>query len=205
MRGSVDGLGSSAPIGAMLPAIFADDDLAQRFVAGLDEVLAPFLVVLDNLDSYFDPALAPVDFTRWLADWVGAETDGIETGADDERSGNASAGVPAGGSEGERRLRAAVAAATYLHRVRGTRRGLSEAVRLVFGVTPEITESGAADWHARPLGPVQVRGGGDGGTQPAFPLGAAGRNARGRVPGALVVGTGLDAVGLGADPVGQPA
>ncbi|SDD76927.1 phage tail protein [Streptomyces prasinopilosus] len=154
MRGSVDGLGSSAPIGAMLPAIFADDDLAQRFVAGLDEVLAPFLVVLDNLDSYFDPALAPVDFTRWLADWVGAETDGIETGADDERSGNASAGVPAGGSEGERRLRAAVAAATYLHRVRGTRRGLSEAVRLVFGVTPEITESGAADWHARPLGPV---------------------------------------------------
>ncbi|MFD7687759.1 phage tail protein [Streptomyces sp. NPDC059781] len=143
MRGSVDGLGSSAPIGAMLPAIFADDDLAQRFVAGLDEVLAPFLVVLDNLDSYFDPALAPLDFTRWLADWVGAETDGIETD-----------GAPAGGSEAERRLRAAVAAATYLHRVRGTRRGLSEAVRLVFGVTPRITESGAAEWHARPLGPV---------------------------------------------------
>ncbi|MGW4024736.1 phage tail protein [Streptomyces sp. NPDC005009] len=143
MRGSVDGLGSSAPIGATLPAIFADDDLAQRFVAGLDEVLAPFLVVLDNLDSYFDPALAPLDFTRWLADWVGAETDGIETD-----------GAPAGGLTGEQRLRAAVAAATYLHRVRGTRRGLSEAVRLVFGATPRITESGAAEWHARPLGPV---------------------------------------------------
>ncbi|MFC8388174.1 phage tail protein [Streptomyces sp. NPDC057238] len=143
MRGSVDGLGSSAPIGATLPAIFADDDLAQRFVAGLDEVLAPFLVVLDNLDSYFDPALAPLDFTRWLADWVGAETDGIETD-----------GAPADGLTGEQRLRAAVAAATYLHRVRGTRRGLSEAVRLVFGVTPRITESGAAEWHARPLGPV---------------------------------------------------
>ncbi|MEF9905259.1 phage tail protein [Streptomyces sp. P9-A2] len=148
MRGSVDGLASSAPIGAMLPAIFADDDLAQRFVAGLDEVLAPFLVVLDNLDSYFDPALAPVDFTRWLADWVGAETDGIETDA------IGAGGATAGGSEGERRLRAAVAAATYLHRVRGTRRGLSEAVRLVFGVPPRITESGAAEWHARPLGPV---------------------------------------------------
>ncbi|MFD3623132.1 phage tail protein [Streptomyces sp. NPDC058698] len=143
MRGSIDGLGSSAPIGAELPAIFADDDLAQRFVAGLDEVLAPFLVVLDNLDSYFDPALAPLDFTRWLADWVGAETDGIETD-----------GAPVGGLTGEHRLRAAVAAATYLHRVRGTRRGLSEAVRLVFGVTPRITESGAAEWHARPLGPV---------------------------------------------------
>ncbi|MEV5179125.1 phage tail protein [Streptomyces werraensis] len=179
MRGSLDGLGSSAPIGAMLPAIFADDDLAQRFVAGLDEVLAPFLVVLDNLDAYFDPALAPLDFTRWLADWVGAETEGIDPGVD--AAGAAGGGVGAGavpasteaggigagsgpasaagaGRAGalpaELRLRAAVAAAARLHRVRGTRRGLSEAVRLVFGVTPEIRESGAAAWHARPLGPV---------------------------------------------------
>ncbi|MEU9955886.1 phage tail protein [Streptomyces sp. NPDC050982] len=133
MRGSVDGLGSSAPIGMMLPAVFADDDLAQRFVGGLDDVLAPILAVLDCLDSYFTPALAPVDFTRWLAGWVGAETDGTEP--DD-------------------RLRAAVAAAAYLHRVRGTSRGLSEAIRLVFGVAPEITESGGAAWNARPLGPV---------------------------------------------------
>ncbi|MFE9768351.1 phage tail protein [Streptomyces sp. NPDC005808] len=133
MRGSIDGLGSSAPIGAMLPAVFADDDLAQRFVAGLDDVVAPILNSLDCLDSYFTPALAPLDFTRWLGDWVGAETDGTEP---------------------EARLRAAVAAAAHLHRIRGTRRGLSEAVRLAFGVTPEITESGAADWNARPLGPV---------------------------------------------------
>ncbi|MEU0910436.1 phage tail protein [Streptomyces althioticus] len=189
MRGSVDGLGSSAPIGAMLPAIFADDDLAQRFVAGLDEVLAPFLVVLDNLDAYFDPALAPLDFTRWLADWVGAETEGIEPegagtdgiepkgaeagGAGPDAGPAGASGVgsgigpalaetngvrPGGGRAGalpaELRLRAAVAAAARLHRVRGTRRGLSEAVRLVFGVPPEIRESGAAAWHARPLGPV---------------------------------------------------
>ncbi|MDX3524622.1 phage tail protein [Streptomyces scabiei] len=133
MRGSIDGLGSSHPIGAMLPAVFADDDLAQRFVGGLDDVIAPILSVLDCLDSYFTPSLAPVDFTQWLAGWVGAETDGTEP---------------------EDRLRAAVAAAAYLHRVRGTRRGLSEAVRLVFGVVPEITESGAAAWDARPLGPV---------------------------------------------------
>ena len=65
--------------------------------------------------------------------WVGAETDGTE----DRR----------------RRLRAAVAAAAYLHRIRGTRRGLAEAVRLAFGVEPEITESGGAAWNARPLGP----------------------------------------------------
>ncbi|GAA0497830.1 phage tail protein [Streptomyces stramineus] len=131
MRGSVDGLGTSAPIGTMLPAVFADDDLAQRFVAGLDDVLAPILNVLDCLDAYFDPALTPVDFARWLGTWVGAETDGTEP---------------------EPRLRAAVAAAVALHRVRGTPRGLSEAVRLAFGAEPEITESGGAAWSARPRG-----------------------------------------------------
>lgn len=117
MRGSVDGLGSSSPLGLMLPAVFADDDLAQRFVAGLDEVLAPIHNVLDCLDSYFTPSLAPVDFTHWLAEWVGAETDGADR---------------VGGPEGEAVLRAAVAAAAHLHRIRGTRRGLAEAVRLTF-------------------------------------------------------------------------
>lgn len=139
MRGSIDGLGSSAPLGMMLPAVFADDDLAQRFVAGLDEVLAPIHNVLDCLDAYFTPSLAPADFTRWLGDWVGAETDGAD------RSGR---------PDSETALRAAVAAAAHLHRIRGTRRGLAEAVQLAFGVEPEITESGAATWDARPLGPV---------------------------------------------------
>ncbi|WP_030613540.1 phage tail protein [Streptomyces sclerotialus] len=136
MRGSVDGLGSSAPLGAMLPAVFAEDDLAQRFVAGLDEVLAPIHNVLDCLDAYFTPSLAPADFTRWLGEWVGAAPDG---GPD----------LP----EDPAQLRAAVAAAVRLHRIRGTRRGLEEAVRLTFGVTPEIAESGGATWDARPLGP----------------------------------------------------
>lgn len=131
-RGSVDGLGSSLPLGTMLPAVFADDDLAQRFVGGLDDVIAPVLNVLDCLDTYFDPALAPADFTAWLGTWVGAETDGTEP---------------------EARLRAAVIAAAGLHRVRGTAHGLREAVRLAFGVEPEIAESGGAEWNARPLGP----------------------------------------------------
>ncbi|MGV9897114.1 hypothetical protein ACWDVV_23095, partial [Streptomyces tendae] len=49
----------------MLPAVFADDDLALRFVGGLDDVLAPILNVLDCLDTYFDPALTPADFAQW--------------------------------------------------------------------------------------------------------------------------------------------
>ncbi|MBX4179094.1 phage tail protein, partial [Streptomyces geysiriensis] len=95
-RGSVDGLGSSLPLGTMLPAVFADDDLAQRFVGGLDDVLAPILNVLDCLDTYFDPALTPADFAQWLGTWVGAETDGTEP---------------------EPRLRAAVAAAAVAERL----------------------------------------------------------------------------------------
>ena len=78
-RGSVDGLASSAPLGVMLPAVFADDDLAQRFVGGIDEVLAPLHNVLDCLDAYFTPSLAPADFTRWLGSWVGAETEAPDT------------------------------------------------------------------------------------------------------------------------------
>ncbi|KAF4410873.1 MULTISPECIES: phage tail protein [Streptomyces] len=139
MRGSVDGLGSAQPLGLMLPAVFADDHLVQQFTGGLDEVLAPFTNVLDCLHAYFDPALAPLDFTTWLGSWVGAETESAVEGR---------------GGPTEARLREAVAVAATLHRLRGTRRGLATAVRLVFGVEPEITESGAARWDARPLGQV---------------------------------------------------
>jgi phage tail-like protein len=152
MRGSVDGLRSSAPLGLMLPAVFADDELAQCFVAGLDEVLAPVHNVLDCLDAYFTPALAPADFTRWLGSWVGAETDGPETDGPG-RPRDSRASRDSGGSRDDASLRAVVAAAVHLHRIRGTRRGLAETIRLAFGVEPEISESGGATWDARPLGP----------------------------------------------------
>ncbi|MEU5433684.1 phage tail protein [Streptomyces sp. NPDC020719] len=131
-RGGVDGLGSALPLGDQLPAVYADDDFAQRFVAGLDTVLAPLFTVLDCLEAYFTPALAPEDFVDWLTGWVGTELDGTEP-------------LPV--------RRHAVATAVSLHRVRGTARGLAEAVELAFGVRPELTESGGAAWSARPLGP----------------------------------------------------
>ncbi|MFE7118792.1 phage tail protein [Streptomyces sp. NPDC057654] len=130
-RGSVDGLGTPYPLGDQLPGIYAEDDFALRFVEGLDVVLAPLFNVLDCLEAYFMPALAPDDFIDWLTTWVGAELDGTEPLA---------------------LRRHAVATAVSLHRVRGTCQGLSDAVRLAFGVTPEITESGGATWSARPLG-----------------------------------------------------
>src|SRR6476620_3318162 len=99
-RAAVPGLASRYPIGGLLPALYADDDLAQRFTAGLDTVLAPVLSTLDNLPAYFDPSLAPADFLPWLSSWVAADID------------------PAWPEE---LRRAVVARAVELHRRRGTR------------------------------------------------------------------------------------
>ncbi|WP_327263838.1 phage tail protein [Streptomyces sp. NBC_01232] len=144
-RAAVPGLPSRHPIGEQLPALYADDDFAQRFTAGLDTVLAPVFTTLDNLPSYFDPRLAPAaDFLPWLASWVGA--------VDDPR-------WPTG------LRREAVARAVELHRLRGTRRGLTEALRLVLGVSAEVSGDGGAVWSrtaggelpAAPAGEVLVR------------------------------------------------
>ncbi|MES4890705.1 phage tail protein [Streptomyces sp. NPDC096012] len=124
-RAAVPGLPSRHPIGAQLPALYADDDFAQRFTAGLDTVLAPVFSALDNLPAYLDPRVAPLDFVAWLASWVGA--------ADD----------PAWPAELRRE---AVARAVELHRRRGTRRGLVERLRLTLGVDAEVADDGGAVW-----------------------------------------------------------
>lgn len=124
-RAAVPGLPSRYPIGEQLPALYADDDFAQRFTAGLDTVLAPVFATLDNLHAYLDPRVAPADFLAWLASWVGA--------ADDPRRPVES-------------RREAVVRAVELHRWRGTRRGLVEGLRLALGVHAEVTGDGGAVW-----------------------------------------------------------
>ncbi|MFF2958755.1 phage tail protein [Streptomyces sp. NPDC057963] len=128
-RAAVPGLASRCPIGGLLPALYADDDLAQRFTAGLDTVLAPVLSTLDNLPAYFDPALTPADFLPWLSSWVGADID------------------PAWPEELRRLV---VARAVDLHRWRGTRRGLIEHLRLCFGVHADIQDGGGVAWSSEP-------------------------------------------------------
>ncbi|MCM2415348.1 MULTISPECIES: phage tail protein [unclassified Streptomyces] len=124
-RAAVPGLPSRYPIGAQLPALYADDDFAQRFTAGLDTVLAPVFATLDNLPAYLDPRVAPSDFLAWLASWVG--------GIDDPR-------WPV-----ELR-REAVVRAMELHRGRGTRHGLVDALRLVLGVRADVSGDGSVVW-----------------------------------------------------------
>ncbi len=58
MRGTVPGLASPFPLGANLPGLYRDDDLAQRLTGAFDEVLAGAIQVLDCLPAYLDPALA---------------------------------------------------------------------------------------------------------------------------------------------------
>ncbi|MEU8504907.1 phage tail protein [Streptomyces brevispora] len=128
-RAAVPGLPSRYPIGEQLPALYADDDFAQRFTAGLDTVLAPVFATLDNLPAYFDPRVTPADFLGWLATWVGAVDD------------------PQWPVELRRE---AVVHAVELHRWRGTRRGLVEGLRLALGVHAEVTGDGGAAWSSTP-------------------------------------------------------
>ncbi|MEU3454621.1 phage tail protein [Micromonospora sp. NPDC006766] len=129
MRGSVPGLVSPHPIGQQLPAVYLEDDFAQRFTAGLDEVLAPVLLTLDCLDAYFDLGLAPPDFVDWLAGWVAAPVDGDRP--PDVR-------------------RELVRHAVEVHRWRGTARGVALALQVATGARVEVTDSGGVTCSTTP-------------------------------------------------------
>jgi phage tail-like protein len=117
----------------MLPAMYADDDFAQRFTAGLDEVIAPVLSTLDNLAAHFDSRLAPEHFLVWLGTWVGAELDPVWP----------------------LELRRAVVARTLeLHRWRGTARGLVQRLWLSLGVHALVVDGGGAAWSRETRSPL---------------------------------------------------
>ncbi|MBB5867911.1 phage tail-like protein [Allocatelliglobosispora scoriae] len=135
MRGIVTGLPSPYPMGVRLPAMYADDELAQAITAACDEVLAPVLSVLDNLPSYLDPLLAPPDFVAWLGSWIAIE-------------------APASRSElPDGRLRSAVAAGGgHLRRV-GTPAAIAAEVALAASVPVEevdVADSGGVAWSQDP-------------------------------------------------------
>ena len=129
MRLGLDGLEMPMAMGASLPGVYHDDDLAQRLLEAFDKVLAPVLCTLDNLDAYIDPALAPDDFVEWLASWVGLVLDE---------------------SWPPERQRALVGRSHELFRWRGTARGLVEQVALYTGIVPELRESGGSSWSPTP-------------------------------------------------------
>jgi phage tail-like protein len=129
MRGLVEGLPNPHVIVELLPGLLQEDTFVQRLVAGLDEVLSPILLSLDNLDAYLDPATAPSDFLEWLGEWVGIAFD--ENWSLDQQ-------------------RALVAGAVDLFHWRGTVRGLSAHVALYTGAEPDIEETGTCIWSSDP-------------------------------------------------------
>jgi phage tail-like protein len=129
MRRDVPGLATPYPLATLVPRVLQEDDLLVRLVSGLDDVLAPAISVLDCLDAYVDPLLAPPDFVEWLAQWVGAPTD-------DHWS--------------QHRRRRSVLAAAALHRGRGTVRGLVTLVELATGGSVEVVEPGGTSWSTAP-------------------------------------------------------
>lgn len=137
-RGHVAGLPSPHPLGERLPAIYLEDDLLQRLLGALDEVLAPVFASLDNLDAYFDPDLAPEDFLQWLGTWVGMTLD---------------ESLPL-----ERR-RAALGQAVELYRARGTAAGLAAHLRLLGAGEVEIAETGGTAYSTSADPPLPGRPG----------------------------------------------
>jgi len=73
MRGSVRGLDNPHPMRWELPAPFHDNRMAVGFVEAMDEILAPVISTIDNLECYLDPELTPADFLPWLAGWTRPE------------------------------------------------------------------------------------------------------------------------------------
>jgi phage tail-like protein len=129
MRAALQGMPVAHPIGDQLPAVYAEDDFAQRMTSALDDVLAPVFATLDCLPDYFDPILAPPDFVEWLAGWVAFSLDEGWTLA---------------------QRRALVANAVELHRLRGTARGLDAHVRLLSLGDVEIVETGSCTVSSQP-------------------------------------------------------
>lgn len=133
MRGTIEGLITPHPLGVLLPALLQGDDFTRRFVAGLDDVLAPVLLVLDTFDAYLDPALAPDDFLTWLAGWVGVQPD--DAWSPDRR-------------------RALVGEMVALSAAQGTTAALRRLVELVTDRSVEVSDSGGATWSASPGSPL---------------------------------------------------
>ncbi len=126
-RASVKALVSPHPLGGYLPALYQEDDFAQRWMSGLDSVLAPVFSAIDNFDSYLDPLLTPADFLDWLTTWVGLVAD--ETWPVERR-------------------RAFVSSASDLYRMRGTASGLAAHVQIFTGGEVEIVDGGGSAWSA---------------------------------------------------------
>jgi len=101
-----------------LPAIFHSTDFLHRFLMIFETIWEPLEWRQDHIAMYFDPRTAPVQMLGPLSQWLGFPT-------------------PAHWPEARRRR--VLLEAMELVRSRGTEYGLSRAIELCTGLTPQIT------------------------------------------------------------------
>jgi phage tail-like protein len=102
-----------------LPSMYAGDDFLNRFLLIFEDTLSPLLQMADNIHYYFNPLMTSPELLEWLATWVNLVLD--ESWSLEQR-------------------RHLIQSATELYSWRGTKRGLSQFIKLYIGVDPEITE-----------------------------------------------------------------
>ncbi|NJM06497.1 FHA domain-containing protein [Candidatus Gracilibacteria bacterium] len=106
---------------ALLPPIYHDDPFLSRYLLIFKSILDPIERMIGQVDLYFDPRIAPEQLLPWLATWVDLvlnEKWPLE------------------------RRRELIGYAATLYRWRGTRRGLSDYLRIYTGTRPRIVEPG---------------------------------------------------------------
>jgi phage tail-like protein len=133
MRGHLDGLVTPHPLGPQLPALLQEDEFVQRMMLAFDEVLAPVLLTLDNLQAHVDPRTCPEDWVDWLAEWLA---------------------VPTAGPTELAQRRSRVAGAYVEHVAGGTLQGLEAALEGALSGSVDVEDSGGTDWSPVPGGPL---------------------------------------------------
>jgi phage tail-like protein len=109
-----------------------NNDLVNTLLLAFELILKPIEHVVDQIDNYFNPWVAPEALLPWLASWVDVLLD------------------PALPLARQREL---ITRAAELYRARGTRPGLREYLRIYAGAEPIIIESGQPGADNPPLGP----------------------------------------------------
>ncbi len=102
-----------------LPAFYRDSEFMGQFLLIFESILKPIENTVGTLPLYFDPRLTPESLLPWLASWLDLALD---------------SSLPVS------RRRELVRSAAELYRWRGTKRGLSEYIRICTGGIPEISE-----------------------------------------------------------------
>ena len=102
-----------------LPGLYREDEFMGQFLRIFESVMKPIENTIDSLDLYFDPQMTPEPLLPWLASWLDLVLN------------------PTWPLKRRRNL---VKSCAELYRWRGTKRGLSEFIKIYTGTEPEISE-----------------------------------------------------------------